>query len=173
MNRHLLGKILDVFPQNSKNFFLQILMIVLKIDITLNSFLARQLFNYSLNQLFLEIFFDPKSFYQLIKARGKYKQVIKFWITVDYHFLKTYKMMLLQITFVLCEDNYPFFFLYKDLLQFFALVSTTMSAGLRASGHVPSLSSKGYQKELQHFNLALTFFFNHSQGNSFIIKITS
>ena len=34
MNRHLLGKNLDVFPQNSK-IFLQTLMIILKIDITL------------------------------------------------------------------------------------------------------------------------------------------
>ena len=34
MNRHLLGKNLDVFPQSSK-IFLQTLMIILKIDITL------------------------------------------------------------------------------------------------------------------------------------------
>ena len=34
MNRHFLGKNLDVFPQNSK-IFLQTLMIILKIDITL------------------------------------------------------------------------------------------------------------------------------------------
>ena len=41
MNRHRLGNNLDVSPQNSK-FFLQILMIVLKIDVTLKSFLAMQ-----------------------------------------------------------------------------------------------------------------------------------
>ena len=35
---------------------------------------------------------------------------------------------------------------YKDLLQLFARVSTTMSAGLRASGLVPCLSSKRYEK---------------------------
>ena len=51
MNRHLLGKNLDVFPQNS-TFFLQILIIILKIDVTLKSFLAMQFFNYCLNQRF-------------------------------------------------------------------------------------------------------------------------
>ena len=33
---------------------MQILMIVLKIDVTLKSFLAMQFFNYCLNQFFLE-----------------------------------------------------------------------------------------------------------------------
>ena len=50
-HRHLFGKTLDVFPQNS-TFFIQILMIILKIDVTLKSFLAMQFFNYCLNQLF-------------------------------------------------------------------------------------------------------------------------
>ena len=36
MNRHILGKNLNVFPQKS-NIFLQILMIILEICITLNS----------------------------------------------------------------------------------------------------------------------------------------
>ena len=71
MNRHLLGKNLDVFPQNSK-IVLHILMLILKIDFTLNSFLTMQLFNYCLNQFFLEIFFAPKYFYSSNKARGKY-----------------------------------------------------------------------------------------------------
>ena len=47
MNRHLLDKNLDVFPQNS-TFLIQILMIILKIDVTLKSFLAVQFFNYCL-----------------------------------------------------------------------------------------------------------------------------
>ena len=51
MNRHRLGKDLDVFPQNS-TFFLQIPMIILKIDVALKSLLAMQYFNYCLNQLF-------------------------------------------------------------------------------------------------------------------------
>ena len=42
MNRQLLGK----------KIFLQMLVIILKIDVTLNSLLAIQLFNYCLNQLF-------------------------------------------------------------------------------------------------------------------------
>ena len=50
MNRHLLGKNFDVFTQNS-TFFLQILMIILKMDVTLKLFLAMQFFNYLLNQL--------------------------------------------------------------------------------------------------------------------------
>ena len=50
-HRHLLGKNLDVFPQNS-TFFMQILMIILKTDVTLKSFLAMQFFNYCLNQPF-------------------------------------------------------------------------------------------------------------------------
>ena len=49
-HRHILGKNLDVFPQNS-TFFIQILMVILKIDVTLKSFLAIQFFNYCLNQL--------------------------------------------------------------------------------------------------------------------------
>ena len=49
--RHLLGKNLDVFQQNS-TFFRQIVMIILKIDGTLKSFLGMQLFNYCLNELF-------------------------------------------------------------------------------------------------------------------------
>ena len=44
-------EILDVFPQNSI-FFLQILMIILKIDVTLNKFIDMQFFNYCLNQIF-------------------------------------------------------------------------------------------------------------------------
>ena len=48
-HRHLLGKNLDVFPQNS-TFFKQMLMIILKIDVTLESFLAMQFINYFLNQ---------------------------------------------------------------------------------------------------------------------------
>ena len=61
VNRHLLSKNLDVFPQNSK-ILLQTLKIILKIDTTLNSVwtmqlftytvLAMHLFNYCLNQLF-------------------------------------------------------------------------------------------------------------------------
>ena len=51
MNRHLLGKTSDVFPQNS-TFSIQIVIIILKIDVTLKSFLAVQFFNYCLNQLF-------------------------------------------------------------------------------------------------------------------------
>ena len=51
MNRHLLGKNLDVLLQNS-TFFLQILMIILKIDATVKSFLVMQFFNYCLDQLF-------------------------------------------------------------------------------------------------------------------------
>ena len=50
-NRHFLGKNLDVFLQNS-TFFTQIVMIILKIDVTLKSFLTRQFINYGLNQLF-------------------------------------------------------------------------------------------------------------------------
>ena len=42
--RHLLGKNLDVFPKKTI-IFLQILIKILKIDATLNSFLAMQLFN--------------------------------------------------------------------------------------------------------------------------------
>ena len=41
INRHVLDKNLDAFPQNS-TFFIQILMITLKIDVTLKSFLAMQ-----------------------------------------------------------------------------------------------------------------------------------
>ena len=50
MNRHLLGKSLDVFPQN-ENFFLQIVMIILKVNVTLKSLLSMQFFTY-LNQRF-------------------------------------------------------------------------------------------------------------------------
>ena len=49
--RHLLGKNLDIFPQNS-TFFIQILKIMLKIDVTLKSFFVMQFFNYCLNQPF-------------------------------------------------------------------------------------------------------------------------
>ena len=48
MNRHLLSKNLDVFLQNS-TFFIQIIIIILKIYVTLTSFLAMQF------QLLLEI----------------------------------------------------------------------------------------------------------------------
>ena len=41
MNRHLLGKNLGVFPQKLK-FFLNILMIILKIDVTIKLFLVMQ-----------------------------------------------------------------------------------------------------------------------------------
>ena len=51
MSRHLLGKNLDVFPQNS-TLFIQILIIILKIDLNLKSFLVMQFFNPCLNQLF-------------------------------------------------------------------------------------------------------------------------
>ena len=44
-------KNVDVFRQNSA-FFLQILIIILKIDVTLKSFLDMQFLNYCLNQLF-------------------------------------------------------------------------------------------------------------------------
>ena len=47
----LLGKNVDIFLQNS-TFFIQILMIILKIDVTLKSLLAMQFFNYCLNQIF-------------------------------------------------------------------------------------------------------------------------
>ena len=50
MNRHLLGKSLDIFPQN-ENFFLQIVMIILKVNVTLKSLLGMQFFTY-LNQRF-------------------------------------------------------------------------------------------------------------------------
>ena len=43
MNRHLLGKNLDVFPQNS-TVFLQILMKILKIDALLKSFPGHAVF---------------------------------------------------------------------------------------------------------------------------------
>ena len=43
MSRHLLGKNFDVFILNS-TFFIQILMIILKIDVALKTFLATQLF---------------------------------------------------------------------------------------------------------------------------------
>ena len=59
-DRHPSGKNLDVFSQKNSKIFFQILMIILKIDITLISFLVMKLFNYCLNQLFLEIFFAPK-----------------------------------------------------------------------------------------------------------------
>ena len=55
MNRHLLGKNLDVFPQTSF-FVLHILMINLKIDLTLKSFLVMQFFIYCLKELFLRNF---------------------------------------------------------------------------------------------------------------------
>ena len=45
MIKHLLGKNVGVFPQNS-TFLLQILMAILKIDVTLKSFLAIQLLSY-------------------------------------------------------------------------------------------------------------------------------
>ena len=44
MKRPLLGKNLDVFLQNS-TFFIQILMIILKTDVALKSFLAIKFFN--------------------------------------------------------------------------------------------------------------------------------
>ena len=46
----------------------------------------------------------------LIKAKGKYKQVIKLWISVDYYFISD-AMMLISIEVVHSEDNFPFFFL--------------------------------------------------------------
>ena len=77
------GKNLHVFLQNS-TFFTQILMIILKIDVTLKSFLAMQFFNYCLNQIFPCKFLLLNSsiwwqqmLFHLIKAWGKYKQVIK------------------------------------------------------------------------------------------------
>ena len=46
------------------------------------------------------------------------------------------------------EDNFPFFLhLWLQRLDaIFARVSTTLSAGLRASGLIPCLSSKGCEK---------------------------
>ena len=54
-NRHLLGKNLRVFLQNS-TFFIAILTIILKIDASLKSFLAMQFFDYCLNQIFTRNF---------------------------------------------------------------------------------------------------------------------
>ena len=77
-------KNLDAFLQNSI-FFIQILMIILKTDLTLKSLLAMQFFNYCLNQIFLQLslFLNSSIWWQwllfhVIKARGKYKQVTKF-----------------------------------------------------------------------------------------------
>ena len=85
MNRHLLDKSLDIFLQNS-TFFIQIQMIILTIDVTLESFLTMQSFNYCLNQLFsLKLSLLLNSFFRwqwllfyLIKARRKSKQVKKY-----------------------------------------------------------------------------------------------
>ena len=50
MSRHLLRKNLDVFPQNPKLIIVMtILMIILKISVTLKSFLAMQFFDSCLN----------------------------------------------------------------------------------------------------------------------------
>ena len=76
----------------------------------------------------------------MIKAKGKYKQVIKFWIPVDYYFIND-AMCIQRIT------SHSFSFNdYKNLLQFFARVSAGMSGGSRASGLVPCLLSKGCEK---------------------------
>ena len=48
MNRNLLGKRLDAFLQDS-TFFMQILITILKVDVTLKSVLAMQFFNFCLN----------------------------------------------------------------------------------------------------------------------------
>ena len=129
MNRHVLGKNLDVFPQKSK-IFLHILMIILKIDVTLKSFSAMQFFNFcKLNfslklSLLLNNFIRVQSLlFDLIETRGRYKQVIKIWVTIDCYFIKIYKMMLLcRLHFKLrfqkvTSHSFPLND-YKTLLQF-------------------------------------------------------
>ena len=105
MNRHLLGKNLHVFLQNS-TFFIQILMIILKINVTLKSFLVMQFFNYCLNQIFLAIFFALKQFHQMTVAtissdssKGEIQASNKIQITLDFTSKHIYKMMFLQIQF--------------------------------------------------------------------------
>ena len=84
MNRHLLDKNLDILPQNS-TFFIQILMRTLKIDVTLKSFLAMQVsiivdstFSLKVSSVLNSSIRLQWLLYHQIKARQKYKQVIKF-----------------------------------------------------------------------------------------------
>ena len=73
MNKHLLDKNLDVFPQNS-TFLIQILKIILKINVTLKSFLAMQFFLALKRSLLLNSSIRLQwLLFHLIKGRGKYK----------------------------------------------------------------------------------------------------
>ena len=144
MNRQLLDKSLDVFPQNS-TFFIQILMITLKTDVTLKSFLVMQF------QLLFESTFSMKVFlvlnssirlqellYHQIKARGKYKQVIK---------LKP--LLIISLLHKHIQNDVSAVCIWscslETLLQFFTRVSTTMSTGMvqELQGHAVYISSEG------------------------------
>ena len=62
MNGHLLDRNLDVFPQKW-TFFIQTLMITLKIDVTLKSFLVMQFPIIVWINFFLESLFGLKQFH--------------------------------------------------------------------------------------------------------------
>ena len=134
-HRHLLGKNLDVFPQNS-TFSIQLVMIILKIDVILGQavflLLLESAFSLKLSLLLKSsvIRWQWLLFY-LIEIRGKYKQVIKF----RYYFINQQVQNDVSVDSIWScstEGNFIAFLCYdyKTLLQFFAHVSTTKSAGM-------------------------------------------
>ena len=119
MNRHLLDKNVGVFPQNS-TFFIQILilMITLKIDVTLKSFLVMQFsiivwINLTLNSSIRLQWL----LYHQIKERRKYNQTIKFKELLIITFW-TYKKW--------CFCSFLSKLLFRNLAAVFTRVSITM-----------------------------------------------